>query len=93
MDSCSAALNVSKGGFVSNGNNRFFGERIRGSLNRNDWSNGIEKSLKFEKRARKIKPGVSFSVLTSNNGIETMVSTFWYIYLMKFGCLSVNLFV
>lgn len=71
MDSCSAALNVSKS-FVGKGDNRFFGERIRGSLNRNNWSNCIEKSLKFGKRVRKIKPGVSFSVLTSNNGVETM---------------------
>ena len=29
------------------------------------------KSFKLGKRVRKIKPGVSFSVLTSNNGIDT----------------------
>ncbi|KAL8096944.1 hypothetical protein AgCh_030141 [Apium graveolens] len=71
MDSCSAALNVGKC-FVSNGDNGFFGERIRGSFDRNEWSNCFEKCLKFGNRVRKIKPGVCFSVLTSNNGVETM---------------------
>lgn len=79
MDSCSAALNVGKS-FVSNGDNGFFGERIRGSFDRNEWSNCFEKSLKFGKRVRKIKPGVSFSVLTSSNGVETMVSRLLYVY-------------
>nr|XP_017254779.1 PREDICTED: glucose-1-phosphate adenylyltransferase large subunit 1-like [Daucus carota subsp. sativus] len=45
--------------------NGFFGERLRG---RNDY---MVKSFKLGKRVRKIKPGVSFSVLTSNNGIDT----------------------
>lgn len=78
MDSCCAALKAStqlgkvSKGFISNGDDGFRGERIRGSLNNNGWSNQLSKSLKIEKRVRKIKPGAVFSILTSDNGTETL---------------------
>lgn len=86
MDLCCVTLktstslaNVSRG-FVNNGDNGFWGERIRGSLNSNHWSNQLARSLKFEKTVRTIKPGAAFSVLTSDNGTDTLVSKFYFIF-------------
>lgn len=64
---------VSKGGF-ENGEKEFLGEQIRGSLNNNNLRvNNLSKSLKLEKKESKIKPGVAFSVITTENGKETLV--------------------
>ncbi|KAJ9704757.1 hypothetical protein PVL29_003011 [Vitis rotundifolia] len=78
MDSCCVTLKTkahlakaSRGG-LSNGDNEFWGERMRGSLNNSGWVSQLAKGLKTEKRPRKIKPGVAFSVITSNNGKETV---------------------
>lgn len=80
MDSCCVTFKAkahlakaSRGG-LSNGDNEFWGERIRGSLNNSGWVSQLAKGLKTEKRPRKIKPGVACSVITSNNGKETVVS-------------------
>lgn len=80
MDTCFVALKstahlgrVSKGGF-ENGEKEFLGEQIRGSLNNNNLRvNNLSKSLKLEKKESKIKPGVAFSVITTENGKETLV--------------------
>ncbi|KVI01995.1 ADP-glucose pyrophosphorylase, conserved site-containing protein [Cynara cardunculus var. scolymus] len=49
------------------------GGMIRGSLNDSVWVNHLQKSLKFHKRVSKItNPGVAFSVITSDNGKETL---------------------
>lgn len=74
MDACCHFGTLSRGGFV-NGDNGFWGEKIRGSLN-NGWMNQWEKSLNLEKKERKIKPGVAYSVLTRENIQETLVSLF-----------------
>ncbi|XP_002283855.1 glucose-1-phosphate adenylyltransferase large subunit 1 [Vitis vinifera] len=78
MDSCCVTFKAkahlakaSRGG-LSNGDNEFWGERIRGSLNNSGWVSQLAKGLKTEKRPRKIKPGVACSVITSNNGKETV---------------------
>lgn len=52
----------------------FFGGRIRGSLNNNVLVSQSRKSLKLEGKKKKIKAGVAFSVLTTENGRETLVS-------------------
>lgn len=76
MDTCCAAMKstvhlgrVSTGGF-NNGEKEIFGEKIRGSLNNNLRINQLSKSLKLEK---KIKPGVAYSVITTENDTETVV--------------------
>ncbi|KAL7585901.1 hypothetical protein Lser_V15G45740 [Lactuca serriola] len=52
------------------------GEKIRGNINDTVWANHLRKKLSFQKRNSKTKkPGVAFSVLTSDNGKETMVET------------------
>lgn len=80
MDSCRVALrantHVAKAtnqGF-KNGDNAFWGERIRGSLNNCGEFNRLAKGLKAKKRDKKVKPGVAFAVITSNNPKEVMVS-------------------
>jgi len=80
MDFCCATLKAnthvakaSKGGF-NNGDKDFWGERIRGSFNNSVWVNQLAKSLKVDKSVNKFKPGVAFSILTSSNGRETVVS-------------------
>lgn len=78
MDSCFVTLkpntNLAKSRKVGliNGENRFGGERIRGSLKESVWINQLAKSLRTEKRVKKIKSGVAFSVLTSYNAKETL---------------------
>ncbi|XP_028102194.1 glucose-1-phosphate adenylyltransferase large subunit 3, chloroplastic-like [Camellia sinensis] len=80
MDSCYATLranthlaNPSKCG-LSHGDNGFWGERMRGSLNKNSrhWVNQLAKGLRYERKERKIRPSVSCSVITSDNGKETL---------------------
>ncbi|KAA8545992.1 hypothetical protein F0562_020557 [Nyssa sinensis] len=78
MDSSCATLKssnhlgeVSKRG-LNNGGNGFWGERIRGSLKNNVLANQLANSLRIEKRARKINPGVAFSVMTSSTDKETL---------------------
>lgn len=78
MDSCCVALranshlvNARKGGF-GNGNNGFWGERIRGSLNNSLWVNQLANSLRTDKKEKKIKTG-AFAVLTSNTPREAVV--------------------
>ncbi|KAK9270397.1 hypothetical protein L1049_025976 [Liquidambar formosana] len=77
MDSCFGTLKgnahlmqVNKAG-VSAGDNGFWGQRIRGSLKRRDLSQ-LWKSLRTEERIRKVKPGVAFSVFTSDIDKETL---------------------
>lgn len=56
------------------------GEKIRGSINDTVWANHLRKKLSFQKRNSKTtKPGVAFSVLTSDNGKETMVEVKYFI--------------
>ncbi|PHT92720.1 Glucose-1-phosphate adenylyltransferase large subunit, chloroplastic/amyloplastic [Capsicum annuum] len=80
MDTCCVAVKstahlgrVSKGGF-NNGEKEFFGEQIRGSLKNNLKFNQSSKSLKLEKKENKIKPGVAFSVITTENEQETLTA-------------------
>lgn len=65
-----------RSGFVSNGDERFWGKRIKGSVNNTDLNNVFAKRLKIARSARMIKPGTAFSVLTSENGKGTLVSFF-----------------
>ncbi|KAK2966008.1 hypothetical protein RJ640_016395 [Escallonia rubra] len=80
MDSCFASPKVnthvgqfSRGG-ISNGDDGFLGQRIKGGPNNSVWVNQFAKRLSFEKRARKTKinPGVAYSVITTDNGTETL---------------------
>lgn len=79
MDFCCATLKpnihlgkASQGGFI-NGDSGFWGERIRGSLNNSVWSKQLERTLRNEKRTKRVKPGVTFAVLTSNSTKEATV--------------------
>lgn len=83
MDSCFSTLranthlgNSSKCGLTYR-DNGFWGEKMRGNLNKGLWVDQLGKGLRFEKRAKKIKPRVSCSVITSGNGKETLVSHFY----------------
>lgn len=62
---------VSKGGF-SDGNNLFLGEKVRGVSTNCDWINQLKKNRKVEKKGKNIKAGVAFSVITTENGRETL---------------------
>ncbi|KAK4599804.1 hypothetical protein RGQ29_009733 [Quercus rubra] len=72
MDSCCATLKanahpVKLGGGLNNGGTRFWGESIRGSPKSRDLSTQLLKSSKKEtSRINKLKPGVTYSVLTSD---------------------------
>ncbi|KMT00416.1 hypothetical protein BVRB_9g217200 [Beta vulgaris subsp. vulgaris] len=55
------------------GESGFWGERISGSLKSNVLVNKLSMSLKIDQRIRKIKPGVAFSVMTSNNATEIII--------------------
>ncbi|XAR59563.1 Glucose-1-phosphate adenylyltransferase [Bertholletia excelsa] len=75
MDSCGAILRAnthlakaSRG----DGESGFWGERIRGSLNSNTGLNQLRSSLRTGQGVRKIKTGVSCSVVTSENDTETL---------------------
>ncbi|PON79487.1 Glucose-1-phosphate adenylyltransferase [Parasponia andersonii] len=54
------------------GDNGILGERIRGSLKNSVWVKQVASSLGTKKRVSKAKPGVAFSVLTSNNTKEAL---------------------
>lgn len=69
--------NTSKHGF-RNGENAFWGERIRGNVNNSCWVNHLAKDLKAEKRDKKVKPGAAYAVITSNNRKEVVVSEILY---------------
>ncbi|KAF3435727.1 hypothetical protein FNV43_RR22819 [Rhamnella rubrinervis] len=58
---------------LSNGENGFLGERIRGSLNNSVWVKQLEKTLRTEKEVKSVKPGVALAVLTSNTTREVAV--------------------
>lgn len=82
MDSCCAALkasanavNVNRGGH-SNGGTLFWGKRVRKNLKSRDLNAHLWKNLRTEsdKGVKKIKPGVAYSVLTSDVNKETIVS-------------------
>ena len=80
MDSCYATLKANthvakatKGGF-NNRDKEFWGERIRGSFNNSVWANQFAKRFKVDKSVKKFKPGVAYSILTSSNGRDTVVS-------------------
>ncbi|KAM0028869.1 putative glucose-1-phosphate adenylyltransferase [Helianthus debilis subsp. tardiflorus] len=63
-------------GGLRNGDEGFWGEKIRGRLNGAVWVNHVQKRLVFQKQIRKVtKPGVAFSVITSDSGKETLVET------------------
>lgn len=67
---------ATRGGFT-NGEDGILAERIRGILNGNVWVNQFAKSLKLDERKKhKFKPGVAFSVITTDNGKEALVSSF-----------------
>ncbi|KAG6653304.1 glucose-1-phosphate adenylyltransferase large subunit 1-like [Carya illinoinensis] len=77
MDSCcltvkpNTYLAKASKGRLSHGNNGLWGERITGSLSNNVWANQMAKSLTNEK-VTKLKPGVAFAVITSNNAQEAV---------------------
>ncbi|KAL2936324.1 Glucose-1-phosphate adenylyltransferase large subunit 1 [Bienertia sinuspersici] len=76
MDSYYATLGASthlKVAAKRAGESGFLGERIRGSLNNNVLVNQLPKNLKTDKRSRKIKPGIAYSVLTSSNATDTLI--------------------
>ena len=55
--------------------NVFWGDRIRGGFNNNFLVTQLPKNLKSSHGVRKIKPGAAYSVLTSKNAPETLVSS------------------
>ncbi|GAV58247.1 NTP_transferase domain-containing protein [Cephalotus follicularis] len=78
MDSCSVILkpnsraaNASKDGFKI-GDNGFWGEMFRGSLNRSVGVDQLAKRLRTKKRDNKVKHGVTSAVLTSNHAMEAL---------------------
>ncbi|KAF5745726.1 glucose-1-phosphate adenylyltransferase large subunit 1 [Tripterygium wilfordii] len=78
MGSCCLGLKANthlanpKLGCLKNADDGFFGERVVGSLNNGAWVNQLTNSLKAEKRVKKVKPGVAFAVITSNNAKEVV---------------------
>lgn len=78
MDSCCTVLKanahpVKLGGGYNNGGTRFWGE----SLKSRDLSTQLLKSSKKEtSRITKLKPGVAYSVLTSDINQQNLVSDF-----------------
>lgn len=60
-----------RSGFLSNGDEGFWGQRIRGGVDNTDLNKFF---AKIARRVRVIKPGATVSVLTSGNGKETLVS-------------------
>ncbi|GLT42809.1 hypothetical protein SLA2020_167910 [Shorea laevis] len=65
------AIKGRRGGF-SNGDNGFWGERIRGSLSNSVWVNQVAENLRTQSREKKIKPGMISAILTSNNPWEAV---------------------
>lgn len=78
MDSCCAALKVNANPAASNTDNGFWGASVVGSLKSRDLNFGSQvwKNLRTEKINKKFtKPGVAYSILTSDINKETAVST------------------
>ncbi|GAB4853879.1 Glucose-1-phosphate adenylyltransferase large subunit 1 [Ancistrocladus abbreviatus] len=71
MDSC-CAIPRTNAHLPGAGENGFWGEKIRGSLNKRVWTNGLARTSKADQKVRNIKPGVVYSVMTSNNATETI---------------------
>ncbi|KAI5660942.1 hypothetical protein M9H77_20265 [Catharanthus roseus] len=70
---CSTLKSANFPGGFGNGEEGFWGERIRGSLNNSIWVNQTAKCLRIgEKKVKKFKTGMAFSVLTTENGKETV---------------------
>lgn len=90
MDSCCATLKanaypVKLGGGLNNGGTRFWGESIRGSPKSRDLSTQLLKSSKKEtSRITKLKPGVAYSVLTSDINKQNLVSDFIWVFIYLF---------
>ncbi|KAJ8442002.1 hypothetical protein Cgig2_020147 [Carnegiea gigantea] len=79
MESCCATIGTNthlgragKSGF-RDGESGFCGKRIRGNFNCNVLVNMGRMSQNSDQRARKFKPGVAFSILTSDNSTETLI--------------------
>ncbi|XP_075501699.1 glucose-1-phosphate adenylyltransferase large subunit 1-like [Primulina tabacum] len=77
MDTCSATstlkahlATVCRSG-ICNGEDGFWGEKIKGSLKNCIWANKFRKSSSLGRDGRKCKPGVAYSVLTRENSQET----------------------
>lgn len=79
-----------RSGFVNYGDEGFWGRRITGGVNTN-LSDLFTKRAKIGRRVGMIKPGAAFSVLTSENGKETLVSILSY--LRSFSSYSVSEFL
>ncbi|KAH9693057.1 glucose-1-phosphate adenylyltransferase large subunit 2 [Citrus sinensis] len=79
MDSCcAAALKANAHPAVSNRNTGFWGGSVKGSLKSGDLNFGsrVWKNLRTEKINKNVtKPGVAYSILTSDTNKETVVST------------------
>ncbi|XP_010254773.1 PREDICTED: glucose-1-phosphate adenylyltransferase large subunit 1-like isoform X1 [Nelumbo nucifera] len=81
MDSCCATLKANahpvqvRKGLITNGDNGFWGECLRGSLNNGTMGTKLTKSLRTENGGRKIKTGVAYSVFTDVNK-EVATQTF-----------------
>ncbi|GKV42810.1 hypothetical protein SLEP1_g50178 [Rubroshorea leprosula] len=65
------AIKGRRGGF-NNGDNGFWGEKIRGSLSNSVWVNHVAENLRTQSREKKIKPGMISAILTSNNPWEAV---------------------
>ena len=80
MDSCCATLKANANPVklrrgLRNGGTGFWGESMRGSLKRRDLSTQLLKWSKNEtSRVAKLKPGVAYSILTSDINRESLVS-------------------
>lgn len=79
MESCCATIGTNthlgragKSGF-RDGESGFWGKRTRGNFNCKVLVNMGPMSQKSDHRARKFKPGVAFSILTSDNPTETLI--------------------
>ncbi|PSS19143.1 Glucose-1-phosphate adenylyltransferase large subunit like [Actinidia chinensis var. chinensis] len=57
---------------LNDGESGFWRERMRESMKNNLRVDQLGKSLRSERRARKIRPGVSCSVITTDHGKETL---------------------
>lgn len=109
MDSCVSTLganthlgNLSKCGLTGR-ENGVLGKNTRGSPNKSLWVDQLGKGFSYEKRAKKIIPRVSCSVITSENGKETLVSHFcsllhlnnilWYLIFWLISWIMIMLFL
>lgn len=78
MDSWAVALKANANPAVSNRNTGFWGGSVEGSLKSGDLNFGsrVWKNLRTEKINKNVtKPGVAYSILTSDTNKETVVST------------------